>query len=80
MIKKLHLHNNMKVEKFLLKFANTRLGDRFKLIKMSEFEAITLNEIYDRVSRLNEEMRPKRIEQNKLIKMAEDFWDKIKLT
>jgi len=64
----------MEVHKFFDKYANTPIGDRFKLIDVSE-TPITLSLINARMQDLEDEMRPKRIEQTELIKLAEKFWD-----
>lgn len=67
----------MELNEFYAKYANTPLGDRFQLIEMSESDPLTLNEIYKRVEELDNEMRPKRIEQDRLINKAVDFWENI---
>ena len=64
----------MRIESFLQKYANTPLSERHTLIKMSESDPLTLDEIYVRVKKLDDEMRPQRIEMQRLIDRAQWYW------
>lgn len=57
----------MTVEQFFAKYANTPLNKRFIDIN----NGISLDMIFKRVQKLEETMRPMRIEEDRLIKIAE---------
>lgn len=66
------IKQSMTYEQFLQKFANTRIDDRS--IKVND--PLTLNDIYDQVSKLEDTMRPYSIKQQRLIDLAEWHWIK----
>lgn len=57
----------MTVEQFFAKYANTPLNKRFIDIN----DGISLDMIFGRIRDLEETMRPMRIEEDRLIKIAE---------
>lgn len=64
----------MPTNEFFSKYANTPLKDRFTVLNFTELGDMTLASLYKEVQRLEDEMRPLRIEQDKLIRAAETFW------
>ena len=65
----------MKTHEFFHKYANTPLKDRTKLIKMSKSNPLTLNDIFIRVKKLEDKIRPDIIERDKLIKLAKKYFN-----
>lgn len=65
----------MKTHEFFHKYANTPLEDRIKLIKMNKSDPLNLNEIFIRVKRLEDKIRPDIIERDKLISLAEKYFN-----
>lgn len=65
----------MKVEQFFARYANTPLIRRFTTINCFKHGLLTLNDVYAQIHALEDKMRPMRIEQDKLIKIAEEFYE-----
>lgn len=63
----------MKVNQFVAKYANTPLSKRFKVLDRIRFGELTLANIYKQVMQLEEQIRPLRIQQDSLIKEAEEY-------
>lgn len=66
----------MQTHEFFKKYASTPLDKRFEVISLKGSGLMTLDEIYKRVHEIQDELRPKHIEQQKLIDIAEWFWSK----
>lgn len=60
----------MQIHEFFAKYANTPLKLRFVPISFKEGGDITLNDVYDEMKELEEKMRPMRIRQTELLKLA----------
>ena len=69
----------MKPHEFFHKYANTPLSERDFLITHdrygSNIEPVTLSEIYQRISAIEDKIRPDHIELEKLLGIAEDYWE-----
>mgnify|MGYP001597085942 CR=1 FL=1 len=64
----------MKKEVFYAKYANTPLGERFKIITFdatSPIEGMTLCDIYQEVKALDDKLRKDEIRRQKIIDSAE---------
>lgn len=60
----------MKTNEFFAKYANTPMNLRFTPISFKDGGDTTLNDVYNRISKLEDQMRPMRIEEEKLLKLA----------
>lgn len=63
----------MTVEQFITEYANTPIDKRFEPIDVIKYGDLTLGKIYREIKKLEDEMRPKRIRQDKLLNIAEKF-------
>lgn len=67
----------MKINEFFAKYANTPLSLRFTPISFREGGDMTLEQVHKRVKELEDQMRPMRIEEDKLIKLASIVLEKL---
>ena len=69
----------MKPHEFFHKYANTPLSEREKTITRdrygSNIEPITLSKLYQRIKDIEDKIRPDCIELEKLLGIAEDYWE-----
>lgn len=63
----------MQVHEFFGKYANVPIADRMTVIDFHTLGPMTLNDIYGYIKRTEEQMRPIRIEQDRLIRACEKF-------
>lgn len=68
----------MKVEEFFKKYANLPIGDRFKAVDIANYGLTSFQELYKQIHDLEDQMRPMRIRQNKLLEDAERFFKILK--
>lgn len=61
----------MKKEQFYKAYANTPLENRFRIISFLKGGTMTLTSIYKQIKELDDDMRPKIIQQEKLLRLAE---------
>lgn len=66
----------MKTYEFYHKYANTPIGDRMKCIDIIENGMTTLQSIYLRLHQVDEIIRPHVIEQEKLLRIADKYYDR----
>ena len=59
---------------FYQKFANTPISDRFTPLNFNEAGMMTLNELYDRLHKLDDQIRPYILKQQKLLRLADDYY------
>ncbi len=65
----------MMTHQFFQKYANTPLEKRKHLIVDKKGGVTTLNDIYFQVKELEDKMRPDRIERDKFINLAQNYWE-----
>ena len=65
----------MKVEEFFAKYANTPLKDRFVAVNYQEFGLMTLHDIYKKLTKIEDKIRPYVIEEDQILRQLE--WLKI---
>ena len=63
----------MLTHEFYGKYANVPISDRLHLLNFKELGLTSLDQVYKRVKELDDEMRPKIIERDRLISLSEDF-------
>jgi hypothetical protein len=68
----------MRVNDFFQKYANTPLALRNTPLSFKDGGDTTLNDCYQRIKELENEMLPMRLEQDKLMKLASVLLDRIK--
>jgi hypothetical protein len=66
----------MQIHEFFSEYANTPIEGRFKLLDFNQAGTLTLQDISNRMHELEDEMRPKRIEQERLMAIAEKYWSR----
>lgn len=64
----------MLTHEFFHKYANTPLGERYKMLDFHKLGTHTLSTIYQRIKELEDKMRPDVIERDKLLKAVQDHW------
>ena len=69
----------MKPHEFFHKYANTPLSERGKTITHdrygSNIKSTTLSKLYQRIKDIEDKIRPDHIELEKLLGIAEDYWE-----
>ncbi len=65
------INNRMKIEDFFQLYANTQLTSRSITVNMMETGMMTLAAYYERLTKLEDQIRPLRIEEDELLKLAE---------
>jgi DNA-binding NtrC family response regulator len=68
----------MKIEEFFRKYANIPLSKRDIILDRIKYGETTMTNLYHRLHDLEEKMRPLRIEEADLLKIAEEFLSKLK--
>jgi hypothetical protein len=66
----------MQVHEFFAKYANTPIKLRFVPISFKDGGDMTLNNVYDEMKQLEDKMRPMRIRQTELLKLASIVLDR----
>ena len=64
----------MKIHEFYKKYANTPISDRSKPLNFNKAGLMTLWDIYKEVKKLEDEMRPHRIELEKHLDLADEYY------
>jgi len=67
----------MKISEFFRKYANTPLKNRFIILNFNSLN-MTLNQIYKRLKELGNQIRPLRIEEEELLREAEEGFANLK--
>jgi hypothetical protein len=68
----------MRLHEFYLQFYNTPIKDRFKVLDFNELGIMTLNTLYEEVSKIEDKIRPDKIRQQKLIDNAAKIFEGLK--
>ena len=68
----------MKKHIFYKKYSNMPLNDRYQILSY-ETGLMTLSDVYSQIKKLDNEMRPKKIEQDELLQIAEEYFNIKKL-
>ena len=63
----------MKLHEFFGKYANTPLDKRDKVLNFNNLGLMTLNDVYQRLKDISNELRPKEIERDKLLDEVSKF-------
>lgn len=63
----------MKVNEFFAKYANVRLEERGKIVNILESGLMTLDDFFFALQKLEDTMRPYRIEEDKLLRIVSDY-------
>ncbi len=64
----------MKSHEFHRKYAGMPLQLRYAILNMNESGTMSMNDLYHRIKTLEDEMRPKQIELEKLLNIAEEYF------
>jgi len=67
----------MEVHEFFKKYANVPLSLRFTAISYKDGGDMTLSDVYKEMSQLEDTMRPMRIRQTELMKLAAIILDRL---
>jgi len=63
----------MQVHEFFQKYANTPIEHRFNIINFNKLGTMSLNGVYERLKKLEDIMRPHRIEEDNLLRVIDDL-------
>lgn len=67
----------MKVHEFFSKYANVPLSLRFTPISFKDGGTMTLSDVHAEISKLEDQMRPMKIREDELIKLASIVLDRL---
>ncbi len=68
----------MKIHEFFGKYANVPMSLRFTPLNFSKGGNMTLSDVHKRITELENQMRPLRIEEDKLLELAEPLLARMK--
>ncbi len=68
----------MKIHEFFRKYANVPMSLRITPLNFSKGGNMTLSDVHKRISQLEDQMQPLRIEEDKLLELAEPLLSRMK--